>query len=91
MNGPTDCHTEWSQTEKNKYHMISLICGIFKKGTDELINRTEIVTDVEDNLWLLGVKGRDKLENWDWHIDTTTYKTGNKDLLNSTGNSTQYL
>ena len=45
--------------------MISLICGIFKKGTNELINRTEIVTDVEDNLWLLGVKGRDKLENWD--------------------------
>ena len=43
--------------------MISLICGIFKKGTNELINGTEIVTDVEDNLWLLGVKGRDKLEN----------------------------
>jgi len=26
MDGPRDYHT--SQTEKNKYHMISLICGI---------------------------------------------------------------
>ena len=27
MDGPRDCHTEWSQTEKDKY-MILLICGI---------------------------------------------------------------
>ena len=30
MDGPGDCHlSELSQTEKDKYHMISLICGIF--------------------------------------------------------------
>ena len=28
MDGPRDCHTEWSQREKDKYYMISLICGI---------------------------------------------------------------
>ena len=28
MNGPRECHTEWSKTEKEKYHMTSLICGI---------------------------------------------------------------
>ena len=30
MDGPRDYHTEWSisQTEEDKYHMISLICQI---------------------------------------------------------------
>ena len=28
MDGPSDYHTKWSQKEKDKYHMISLICGI---------------------------------------------------------------
>ena len=32
MDGPIDCHTEAvSQTEKDKYHMILLICGLLKK------------------------------------------------------------
>ena len=30
------------------------------------------------NLWLPGGKRRmDKLGDWDWHIHTTIYKTGN--------------
>ena len=33
--------SEVSQTEKDKYHMISLICRIFKKDTNELIYKTE--------------------------------------------------
>ena len=37
-----------------------------------------------------GVLGSDKLGVWDWHIPTTIYKIDNKDLLYSTGNSTQY-
>ena len=41
MDGPRDCHTEWSKSEKDKYHMISLICGILKKDTSELIYKTE--------------------------------------------------
>ena len=28
MDGPKDYHTKWSKTEKDKYYMISLICGI---------------------------------------------------------------
>ena len=31
-----------SQTEKDKYHMISLLCGILKNDTNELIYKTEI-------------------------------------------------
>ena len=39
--------SEVSQTQKDKYHMISLICGIFKKkGTNELIYNTEVETRV---------------------------------------------
>ena len=35
--------SEVSQTEKDKYHMISLLCGILKKNnTNELIYKIEI-------------------------------------------------
>ena len=33
--------SEVNQTEKDKYCMISLICGILKNGTNELIYKTE--------------------------------------------------
>ena len=42
MDGPRDDHTKWSQTEEDKYHMISLICGILKNDTNKLIYKTEI-------------------------------------------------
>ena len=28
MDGPRDYHTKWSKSEKDKYYMISVICGI---------------------------------------------------------------
>ena len=34
--------SEVSQTEKDTYHMILLICGILKNGTNESIYKTEI-------------------------------------------------
>ena len=43
MDGPRDCHTEWSKSDKDGYHMISLIYGILKKsGTNKPICKTEI-------------------------------------------------
>ena len=33
--------SEVSQTEEDKYHTISLTCGILKKATNELIYKTE--------------------------------------------------
>jgi len=42
MDGPRDCHTKQSKLEKDKYCMISLICGMLKNGTNELIYVTEI-------------------------------------------------
>ena len=71
--------------------MISPICGIFKKATNELIYKTEIVTNVENKLMVtevgVGI-------NWESGIDLYTLldikQMTSKDLLDSTGNSTQY-
>ena len=37
-----------------------------------------------------GRGGGGKLGSWDWHIYTTIYKIGNKDLLRSTEKSNHY-
>ena len=34
--------SEVSQKEKDKYHTVSPVCGIKKNGTNELIYKTEI-------------------------------------------------
>ena len=38
--------SEVSQTEKDKYQRISLICGIKKHGTNESIYKTEIESQI---------------------------------------------
>ena len=38
--------SEVSLTDKGKYHRISLICGIYKKGTNEPIYKTEIESQI---------------------------------------------
>ena len=38
--------SEVNQTEKDKYHMILLICGILKNGANELIYRTEVEVQI---------------------------------------------
>ena len=67
---------EVSQVDKDKYHMISLIGGIFKKDTNEFIFRT--VTDswtLKTNLCLpKGTGGRgDGSGVWDWHMHIIAY------------------
>ena len=42
MDGPRDYHTKRCKSEKDKYNMISLICGISKKNdTNELIYKIQ--------------------------------------------------
>ena len=41
-------HSEVRQKEKNKFCIISLICGTHKNDTDELICKAEIETDIEN-------------------------------------------
>ena len=46
--------------------MISLICGILKYDTNELIYKTEIDSQTQKTiLWLPKGRGRDKLGVWD--------------------------
>ena len=59
-----------SQTEKDKYHMISLICGILKNGTNEPIYKTEIFTDVEK---LLTVTKGERRGGINWEIGSDIY------------------
>ena len=42
MDPETVILSELNQTEKDKYHMIPLICGILGENTSELIYKTEI-------------------------------------------------
>ena len=41
MDGPRDYHTQWSKSDKDNYHVISLIYGILKHVTNGLIYKTE--------------------------------------------------
>ena len=41
MDGPRDYYTKWSKLEKDTYHMISLVCGIYKNYTNELTKQKQ--------------------------------------------------
>ena len=56
MDGPRDYHIQWSKSDKDKYHVISLTYGILKHVTNELIYKTE--TDSETKNRPVVVKGR---------------------------------
>ena len=54
--GATNTHTHTSQTEEDKYHMISLICGTFRKYEWTYIQNRNKPID-KTNLWLPKGKG----------------------------------
>ena len=72
------------KSEKDKYHMISLIYEILKNGTNEPIYKIEII----------GRKAGQGGINWEIGTDIYTLlyikQITNKDLLYTTGNSSQY-
>ena len=49
--------SETSQTEKDKYHMMSLIHGILKNETNEFIYGTETDSDFKHKLTVTREKG----------------------------------
>ena len=50
---PYIIRSEVSQKEKNKYHVLTHICGIQKNGIDDLICKAEIETQVQrTNVWM---------------------------------------
>ena len=46
MDLETIIQREVSQKEKNKYHILTHICGIYKNGTNELVCKAEIETQL---------------------------------------------
>ena len=85
--------SEVSQTEKEKYHMTSLICTLKRNHTNELLYKTE--TDSQTlwmKLWLPGGKDGGIVREIGVNMYTLLYlkEIINKDLLYSTWNSAQY-
>ena len=69
---------EVSQKEKNKYRILTQVCGIQKNGTDEPICRAGIEAQTYQRMDL-GIRGGgrvswDKMREWHGHIYTTKRK-----------------
>ena len=84
--------SEVSQTVKDKHHVVSLLCGILKKDTNELICKRETDSQtLKTNLWSPKGTGRGGMV---WALGTGIctlwYKEwlADGDLLCSTGNAT---
>ena len=54
--------SEVSQKEKDKYHVISLICGILKYDTNELIYEAETDSHGEQTCGCQGERGEEGVE-----------------------------
>ena len=70
MDLETVIQSEVSQKEKNKYRILTHICGTQKNGTYELVCNAEIETQLQrTSVWTPGGKagggGRDELGDWD--------------------------
>ena len=68
MDLETVIETEVSQKEKNKYRILTHICRIQKNGTDELVCKEEIETQMQrTNIWTPRGEGGwwDELGDWD--------------------------
>ena len=75
MDLETVIQSEVSQKEKNKYRILTHVCGIQKNGTDELACKAEIETQMQrTNVWTPrgknGVGGGGM--NWEIGIDIYT-------------------
>jgi len=66
-------HVQWTKTNIIQYY--SCVEPKKKDGINELIYKTEVVTDVENKLMVTRKRGRrDKLWDREWQIQTTIYK-----------------
>ena len=69
MNLETVIQSEVSQKEKNKYLLLTHICGTQKNGADELVCKAEIETPMQrTNVWTSrgeSGSGWDELGDWD--------------------------
>ena len=71
-------------------HMWTLILKMMQMNLFTKQRQTHRYWKQTYGYWRENMVGRGKSGAWDEHTHTTTYKITNKDLLCSTGNSTQY-
>ena len=73
MDLKTDIQSEVSQKEKNKYYILIHICGTQKNGTDEMVCRAEIETQMQrTKVWTPRGEsggGGGGVMNWEFGID----------------------
>jgi len=82
MNLETVIHSEISQKEENKYHIVMQTCGIWGNSIDNLICKAEGERQGLREQMYGHQAGRvwDEGEDWDWQIYSTDtmYKIGNE-------------
>ena len=61
----TVIQSEVSQKQKNKYRILTHICGIQKNGTNELVCKAEIETQMQGEIEGRGWWWWDELGDWD--------------------------
>ena len=82
MDGPRDCHTEWSNSDRQRE--ISYDIGFFfqnKKIRMNLFTKQEQTHRLKEQtygyqgIWL---EGKSRLGVWDWHVHTAIFKIDNQ-------------
>ena len=77
MDGPRDCHTEWSKSDRERQisYDIAYMWNLKKGYKWTCLQKRNWVTGIENKLMVTRESGgRDKLGYWDWHIHTIIYK-----------------
>ena len=81
VDGPRECHTEWSKSEKNKYHILTHMWNLEKWYRSSYLQSRNRNTEVENKCTdTKGERGGwEELGDWDWHIYTidAMYKIDN--------------
>ena len=73
--------SEVSQKQKDKYHMTSFICTIYKETIQmNLLTKQKDSQTQKMNLWLLGgrIGGRDNKGGWGGHVHTAVFSVNNQ-------------
>ena len=88
MDLETVIQSEVSQKEKNKYHILTNVCGIQKNGTDEQVCKAEIETQMyRTNVWTPRGESEGGGGGMNWEIGIDIYtpicikQITNKNLL----------
>ena len=83
MDGPGDCHTEWSKSDRERQvsYDIAYMWNLKKMIQMNIFTKQKQTHRLRE--WTYGYQwgrmgGRDRLEVWDWHVHTAIFKTDNQ-------------